>query len=226
LPQVSNQLRVLLEIGPKSKRIVASAMDWPGLERWGRTEDEAVEKLLAYVPRYAPVAERVGLRSEFEQGVMPHIVERTPGNTSTDWWGVAHVPSVIEAEPLTDDELERRIGIMRATWAFFDDGADADDTPLTKGPRGGGRERDQIVRHVYASERHNFWRKVGIREDDEVRLTPKELAAHRERYVAAIREYHAEGRPARRWPLRFLIRRTAQHAMDHAWELEDRAVRT
>ena len=30
------------------------------------------------------------------------------------------------------------------------------------------------------------------------------------------------GRPARRWPLRFLIRRTAQHAMDHAWELEDR----
>ena len=33
---------------------------------------------------------------------------------------------------------------------------------------------------------------------------------------------HAEGRPARRWPLRFLIRRTAQHALDHAWELEDR----
>jgi hypothetical protein len=63
---------------------------------------------------------------------------------------------------------------------------------------------------------------VGIREDDEARLTPKQLAALRERYVAAIREYHTAGRPARRWPLRFLIRRTAQHAMDHAWELEDR----
>jgi hypothetical protein len=63
---------------------------------------------------------------------------------------------------------------------------------------------------------------VGIREADRVRLTPKQLTALRERYVAAIREHHAEGRPARRWPLRFLIRRTTQHAMDHAWELEDR----
>src|SRR3990170_8182144 len=140
---MTGQLRVLLEIGPKGKRVVASAMDWPGLERWGRTEDEAVEKLLAYVPRYAPVAERVGLRAEFEREVTPHILERTPGNTSTDWWGIAHVPSVIEADPLTDDELERRIGIMRATWAFFHDTAAASDAPLQKGPPGGGRERDQ-----------------------------------------------------------------------------------
>jgi hypothetical protein len=219
---MAEQLRVLLEIGPKGKRIVASAMDWPGLERWGRTEDEAIDKVLAYMPRYAPVAERVGLRAEFERGVTPRIVERTPGNTSTDWWGIAHVPSVIEAEPLPDDELERRIGMMRATWDFFDDASERITAPLTKGPRGGGRESDQIVRHVYASERHNFWRKVGIRENDEVRLTPQELADLRERFVAAIREYHAEGRPARRWPLGFLIRRTAQHAMDHAWELEDR----
>ena len=220
---MTDELRVLLEIGPKGKRVVASAMDWPGLERWGRTDDEAVEKLLAYVPRYAPVAERVGLRAEFERGVTPHILERTHGNTSTDWWGIAHVPSAIEAAPMADEELEGRIGLMRAAWAFFDDAADGVDAPLTLGPRGGGRERDQIVRHVYASERHNFWRKVAIREADEVRLTPKELADLRERYVAAIRQYHAEGRPARKWPLRFLIRRTAQHAMDHAWELEDRA---
>lgn len=219
---MTDELRVLLEIGPKGKRVVASAMDWPGLERWGRTEDEAVDRLLAYVPRYAPVAERVGLRSEFERGVEPRIAERTPGNTSTDWWGIAHVPSVIEADPLTDDELERRIGLMRATWAFFDDAAGAGDAPLIRGPRGGGRDRDQIVRHVYASERHNFWRKVGIRESDGVRLTPDELADLRERYVAGIREYHADDRPARTWPLRFLIRRTAQHAMDHAWEIEDR----
>lgn len=219
---MTDQLRVLLEIGPKGKRIVAAAVDWPGLERWGRTEDEAVDRLLAYLARYAPVAERVGLRSELESGVVPHIVERTPGNTSTDWWGIAHVPSVIEGDSLTDEELERRIGLMRATWAFFDEASAAGDAPLIRGPRGGGRERNQIVRHVYASERHNFWRKVGIREGDDARLTPEQLAALRERYVAAIREHHANGQPARTWPLRFLIRRTAQHAMDHAWELEDR----
>ena len=220
--RVTDQLRVLLEIGPKGKRIVASAIDWPGLERWSRTEDEAVDKLLAYLPRYAPVAERVGLLADFQRGVVPQVVERTPGNTSTDWWGIAHVPSLIEADPLSDEELERRIGLMQATWEFFDDAAGAVGPALIKGPRGGGRERDQIVRHVYASERHNFWRKVGIREPDEVRLTPEELAALRERYVAAILEYHGDGQPARKWPLRFLIRRTAQHAMDHAWELEDR----
>ena len=219
---MTDELRVLLEIGPGGKRIVAAAMDWPGLVRWGRTEDEAVDKLLAYVPRYAPVVERVGLLKEFERGIKPHILERTPGNTSTDWWGIAHVPSVVEAEPLADDELERRIGLMRATWAFFDDTADGGGAPLTRGPRGGGRERDEIVRHIYASERHNFWRKVAIREEDGVRLTPEELADLRERYVAAIREYHADDRPARKWPLRFLIRRTAQHAMEHAWEIEDR----
>ena len=219
---MTDQLRVLLEIGPKGKRVVASAMDWPGLERWGRTDEEAIEKLVAYQARYAPVAKRIRRGAEFERQTKPLIVERTPGNTSTDWWGIAHVPSVIEADPLSHDELERRIGMMRATWAFFDDAAGASDAPLDKGPRGGGMERDQIVRHVYASERHNFWRKVGIREPDEVRLSPQELADLREQFVASIREFHAEDRPARKWPLRFLIRRTAQHAMDHAWELEDR----
>ena len=220
---MTDQLRVLLEIGPKGKRIVASAMDWPGLERWGRTEDEAIDKLLTYAPRYAPVAAHVGLVAEFERGSKPEVIERTPGNTSTDWWGIAHVPSAIEGDPLPDEELERRIGLMRATWAFFDDASERVTAPLTKGPRGGGRESDQIVRHVYASERHNFWRKVALREPDGVRLTPQELADLRERFVASIREYHAADRPARKWPLRFLIRRTAQHAMDHAWELEDRS---
>jgi hypothetical protein len=218
---MTDQLDLLLEIGPKGKRVVASAMDWPGLERWGKTDDEAIEKVLAYRPRYAPVAKRMRFGAEFERQAKPHVVERTPGNTSTDWWGIAHVPSVIEADPLTDGELERRIGLMRATWAFFDAAAEGSDAPLAIGPRGGGRERDVIVRHVYASERHNFWRKVAIREPDG-RLTPQELADLRERFVAAIREYHAEDRPARKWPLRFLIRRTAQHAMDHAWEIEDR----
>jgi hypothetical protein len=218
-------MRVLLEIGPKGKRVVASAMDWPGLERWGRTEEEALDRMLSYVRRYAAVADRAGLAAEYAAHGVPEVVERTPGNTSTDWWGIAHVPSAIEAaEPLTADELERRIGLLRATWEYFDGAAKAASAPLAKGPRGGGRERDVIVRHAYVSERHNFWRKVGIREDDGVRLSPEELAVHRERFIDAIREYHATDRPARRWPLRFLIRRTAQHAMDHAWELEDRSV--
>ena len=40
--------------------------------------------------------------------------------------------------------------------------------------------------------------------------------------MRAIRAYNAEGKPARTWPIQFLIRRTAHHVMDHAWEMEDR----
>ena len=78
------------------------------------------------------------------------------------------------------------------------------------------------MRHVYSSERHQWWRKVGLKADDEVRLTPDELAAYRAEYLDRIRAFNADGRNARAWPIQFLIRRTAQHAMDHAWEIEDR----
>ena len=53
-------------------------------------------------------------------------------------------------------------------------------------------------------------------------LTADGRAAHRSEYLDALRAYNADGRPARTWPIQFLIRRTAQHVMDHAWEMEDR----
>ena len=215
-------LRVVLEQGPKGRRMVAGAIDWPGLERWGADEAGAIEKLASYVPRYAAVAERAGLAPEFARLGAPEAVERSPGNTSTDFWGIAHVTSETEREVLSARELERRLDLLRATWAYFDDAAARVSEELRLGPRGGGRSRDEIIRHVYASERHNFWRKVGKREEDGVRLTPDELAAHRAQYLDLICAYNAEGKPARSWPIQFLIRRTAQHAMDHAWEMEDR----
>ena len=39
---------------------------------------------------------------------------------------------------------------------------------------------------------------------------------------AVRRAYNAEAKPARTWPLQFLIRRIAHHVMDRAWEMEDR----
>jgi hypothetical protein len=60
---VANQLRVALEIGPKGKRVVAVAPDWPGLERGATTEQAAIERVRAYLPRYAPVAVGGGLAS-------------------------------------------------------------------------------------------------------------------------------------------------------------------
>ena len=150
------------------------------------------------------------------------VVELVPGSSSTDFWGIAHIPSQIEREVLSAEDLERRLSLLQAAWEFFNATADRVSAELRPGVRGGGRSRDEIIRHVYASERHNWWRKLGKREPDSVRLTPKELAAHRHEYLDLIRAYNAEGKPARSWPLQFLIRRTAQHATDHAWEMEDR----
>ena len=40
--------------------------------------------------------------------------------------------------------------------------------------------------------------------------------------IHAIRDYHSQGKSAGKWPLRYLIRHTAFHTMDHAWEMEDK----
>jgi hypothetical protein len=218
---MTRTLRVILEIGRK-RRIVAGAMDWPGLERWGISDDNAIEKLLAYVPRYAGVAERAGLASAFARARDVEVVERVPGSSSTDFWGFAHVPSQIEREVLTAAELERRLDLLRACWAYFDDVARRVPADLLPGPRSPGRSRDQIIRHVYLNEPEQWSRKVEVRTPLDDVLTPDGLARHRQAYLEAIRDYNAEGKPARTWPIQFLVRRTAHHVMDHAWEMEDR----
>jgi hypothetical protein len=218
---VGDEMRVILEIG-KKRRVVAGAMDWPGLDRWGAGEDAAMERLRAYRPRYTGVAQRAGLAPEYARSGDVRVVERVPGSSSTDFWGIAHVPSLIEDEILPSTELERRLTLLEAAWAYFDDVVRAVPEALLPSGRTFGRTRDQVARHVYVSEPEQMSRKVEVRTDPAVVLTPDGLAAHRAAYLDAIRVYNAEGRRARTWPIQFLIRRTAQHAMDHAWELEDR----
>jgi hypothetical protein len=218
---VSDALRLILEVG-KKRRVVAGAMDWPGLDRWGTSEADAIEKLLAYAPRYAGVAERAGLAKAFAKAGDVEVVERVPGTSSTDFWGFAHVPSQIEIDILPAADLERRLDLLRACWTTFDEVSAGIDGPLVPGPRSAGRTREQIIRHVYISEPEQFSRKVEIRTPPAAAMTPDGRRDHRLAYLAAIRAYNADGRPARTWPIQFLVRRTAHHVMDHAWELEDR----
>jgi hypothetical protein len=218
---MSEQLRVILEVG-KKRRVVAGAMDWPGLDRWGTSEDDAIEKLLTYVPRYAGVAEGAGLKTAFARALDVQVVERVPGSSSTDFWGIAHVPSQIERDVLSAKDLERRLDLLRACWAYFDDVAARISEELRPGLRSAGRTHDQIVRHVYINEPEQFSRKVEVRTPREDIMNPHGLAKHRLAYLEAIRAYNADGKPARTWPIQFLVRRTAHHVMDHAWEMEDR----
>lgn len=226
LSDMTANLRVILEIGKKERRIVAGAMDWPGLDRWGKTDDLAIEKLTSYLPRYAGVAKLAGLAKRFMLHRDVEIVERVTGSGSADYWGIAHVPSVIEREVLSPAELERRLALLRACWSYFDATAERVSAELRPGPRGGGWTRDEIIRHVHLNEPEQFTRKVEVRTTHESMLSPDGRAVHREATLDAIRAYNAEGKGARSWPIQFLIRRIAHHVMDHAWEMEDRDLGT
>jgi hypothetical protein len=215
-------LRVILEIGKKQRRIVAGATDWPGLDRWGKTDDLAIEKLTSYLPRYAGVAKLAGLAKKLTLHRDIEIVERVVGSGSADYWGIAHVPSEMERKVLSAADLEGRLALLRACWSYFDATAERVSAELRPGLRGGGWTREELVRHVHLNEPEQFTRKVEVRTPREVMLSPDGRAVHREATLDAIRAYNADGKAARSWPIQFLIRRIAHHVMDHAWEMEDR----
>ena len=221
---MTNRIRVTLEIGPKGKKVVAVAPDWPGLERGAKTEEEAIGRLHFYIPRYSQVAKLAGMNAEFDTIKNVDVVEQYPGTSSTDFWGISFAFSSIDEQGMSGDELERELRLMQACWAFFDDVHRRVSAEMQKGPRGGGRDRDQIVRHTFAAEQ-DWAKKIGVLTPNSAMLTDEGLKAHRDAYCHAIRDYHSQGRLAgkmAKWPLRFLIRHTAFHTMDHAWEMEDK----
>ncbi|CAN5240324.1 hypothetical protein BH23CHL9_BH23CHL9_15610 [soil metagenome] len=103
-----------------------------------------------------------------------------------------------------------------------DDVASRVSAELRKGPRGGGRDRDKIVRHTNGSEIDEFAKQVGVITSLDARDDPDELGDHREAFCDAIREHNARGASAQTWTVQFVIRRCAWHMLDHAWEMEDR----
>jgi hypothetical protein len=218
---VANHLRVTLETGPKGKRVVAVAPDWPGLARGATTEQAAIDRLFSYLPRYEPVAKLAGMQAAFATITAADVVEQYVGTGSTDFWGISFAFSSIDKQGMSGDELERELTLMRACWTFFDAVRARVSAEMQRGPRGGGRDRDHIVRHIFANEQD--WAKgLGVHTPDGAMLTGEGLKAHRDAYCHAIRDYHSQGKLAGKWPLRYLIRHTAFHTLDHAWEMEDK----
>lgn len=218
---MATPLKVALEVGLKGKKAAAVAQDWPGLERGGKTPEAALERLLEYIPRYREIARLAGMERDFAAHEGAEVVERYPGTGSTDFWGISFAFSAFDLRPVTAEELEREIALMRASWDFFDAVRGRVSAELRKGPRGGGKDRDQIVRHTQLVQL-DWAGGLGIRTPYEELLTPAGLAAYREAYCAGIREKHARGERSGKWPLRYLIRHTAYHTLDHAWEMEDK----
>jgi hypothetical protein len=220
-------VRTVIEHGTKDKRSVAFSLDWPGWSRGAKSAELALETLESYRDRYRPVAKLAGMAREFEAAGPLKIVEEKVGTGSTDFWGISFSPSSAEQGPMKKAEFDRAIKLLRAAWAFFDSVAARVSPEMRKGPRGGGRDRDRIISHVIRQESENFASGVGLKIPEEGAMTPDGLREYREAYVEAMHSYNAgEGKRMRSWTLPFLIRHSAFHNLDHAWEMEDKDLST
>ncbi len=191
-------IRLYLEV--EKTWAFACAIDHPGWQRRAKGEAEALEELERYRDRYAAAV-----------GVAPvgelQVVATVPG-TATTGFGAPDVRGPWDDEQVTQAEL----GAVAACWTAFDRIAAVASAELAKGPRGGGRDRDEVVAHVVEAER-SYGRKVGVKVPPR---TP--WGDQRSALVAGLADGGA-------WPAKYAARRIAWHVLDHAWELEDKTLR-
>jgi len=200
---VAARVRVYLEVG--GKRTFATAAGWPGWCRSGKDEAGALDNLAAYAPRYAKVAKLAHL--EFPKGAPTFtVVERLKGNATTDF-GAPAIPAREESKRMTASETARMLALVEACWKYLDTVRAKAPKELRKGPRGGGRDTDEMYEHVLGAELE-YAKKIGLR------LKKSDRKAILESFSKPNRE--------EKWPVAYAARRTAWHALDHAWEIEDR----
>ena len=200
---MSARIGVYLEVG--AKRVFASAADWPGWSRTDKDESKALEKLALYASRYARVVRLA--RIDFPKGATNFdVLERANGSATTDF-GAPGIPAESESKPATKKQLERMVALLDACWKYLDQVVARAPQELRKGPRGGGRDWDKMYAHVLESE-WGYSRMIGVR------LKAPDRTALR----AGLLNAGADTK----WPVPYAIRRIAWHALDHAWEMEDR----
>ena len=208
--------RVYVEVG--KQRVFASAAEWPGWARAGKDEKAALEALAEAAPRYAAVAKAA--RIAFAPGAGFEVVERLPGNATTDF-GAPGAIAKAEFRRLTKKEAGRLSALVAGTWTVLDRVVETAPASLRKGPRGGGRDRDAIFEHVLDAETM-YARKLGLRLKPPSAADAAAVREHRNAIVAGLRA-GTKGVTEGGWPARYVARRTAWHATDHAWEIENRS---
>lgn len=203
-------------------------LDWPGWCRRANTGEAALDALADYAARYAPVVERAGYPLPAGVADRFEVVETIPAVPAPKFsgpdFGVIDIPSGYDSEPVRAADAKRLAAIVEAAWAYFDEVVAAAPESLRKGPRGGGRNRDAIYDHVVGAD-VAYARKIGLRP-----ARPGDAAAvavlHAD-MVGALRAARAgepmTAPPLKGWSPRYAARRIAWHALDHAWEIEDRS---
>jgi hypothetical protein len=217
---VSGRIAVAIETG--AKRIFATAVDWPGWSRSGKTEAAALEALAATAARYAVAAAEAGEPFPGEVAVEDlEVVERIAGDGGTDF-GVPSRVTAHDRRATSAPEADRLRRLVAAAWRVFDRVAADAPAELRKGPRGGGRDRDRVVEHVLGAD-HAYCGVMGIRLPAPKRGDAASIRTQRSAVLDLLGQ-PSDGTPinGRKWPPRYAAARIAWHALDHAWEIEDR----
>ena len=230
MPSKPESIAIYLEVG--AKRTFASAVDWPGWSRGARSEQEAIAALAAYGDRYKAVVRSVAPKFTPPQDTSEfRIVRRLKGNVGTDF-GVPSLGLPTDAEPMASAERERLARTLQACWDAFDRAAkSAKGLELRKGPRGGGRDLDKMTAHVIEADQA-YMAQLGARPPKAAAGRPIKPSDLRDAMIAACLA-RARGLPVadprdtkKPWTLRYFARRVGWHVLDHAWEIEDRAIRS
>ena len=210
---------IVVSVEATPKKAFATAVDWPGWSRSGKTEELALAALQDYASRYAVVAEEAGV--PFDPGDY-EIVERTEGAGGTDF-GVPSSITDLDRRPVDADEAKRQARLVEAAWTVFGRVAAGAPAELRKGPRGGGRDRDKMVGHVAESDGY-YAREIGIAGKRPDPTDSQAIEGRRGEMLGILRRASdGSALAGRTWTARYAARRIAWHALDHAWEMQDRS---
>jgi hypothetical protein len=216
---VSRRVAVAIESTPK--KTFGTAIDWPGWSRSGKTEELALAALVTAGSRYAAA---IGDEAAETATGDVEVVEHIDGGSGTEF-GVPSAVTEHDRRGVDAKEAERLARIVAAAWDTFDRVAASAPAELRKGPRGGGRDRDKMVGHVVESDWY-YAREIGVRQKQPDPTDRAAIESMRAAMLEVLRR-PSDGSPLaeRRWPPRYAANRIAWHALDHAWEMEDRTDR-
>jgi hypothetical protein len=192
--------------------------------------ESAIRALVECGDRYAWAIESAQLEFQPPAEVSAFtVIERLKGDTTTDF-GSPGAPPKSDSKPMDADLPRRSEAILKSCWRSFDRAVRAaGEKALRKGPCGGGRELDKIVRHILEADAA-YLAKIGCPfQQDATADTAAEFRRTRGAILEGLATAAGGKLPVRgprgglRWTPRYFVRRAAWHALDHAWEIEDRA---
>ena len=210
---------IAVSVEATPKKAFATAVDWPGWSRSGKTEELALAALQDYAPRYAVVAEEAEV--PFDPGDY-EIVERTEGAGGTDF-GVPSSITDLDRRPVDAAEAERQARLVRRP------GPSSPASPLVRPPscaRAHAEAAGIATRwSVTSPESDGYYaREIGITGRRPDPTDSQAIEATRAEMLDILRRpSDGSALAGRTWTARYAARRIAWHALDHAWEMEDRS---